>query len=479
MDADQSESSRSADDLEREVARLRDELAQVRGPTEVPPRRSAVRRAVVATLVALSVVGIAATASAFWLHERVMETDVFVSTVRSAVDDPAVTEAVGDYISDQVFVAIDLEERLERQLADADQFLAEQLQGLLGLGELGMAALERLEPPKLADLAAPLAAAVETPVREGVNAFLGSAEFRDGLEAAIRTAHPRIVALLRGDEEALPNVVVETGEVRLDLVPVTAAALRSVVEGGVELVGLDVNIPRIPAAAEPAEGVNSLANALGTELLSDFGQVVIMSEARLDELQAVVRAVDRFPWVLLAVTVVLIAVALAVSSQRRRTILHLAIGTALGLFVAVVALRLLHETILDAIADPGGRAAAETILLATLGSLRATLVALILMGSILGVALILSERGWLQTAWASTLDATRPQPGGSKADRFVTDFADPLRAAGVAAAAVALFLTGIGGPQVVIIGVLLGLYLWAIAAARRRTASGGATGESP
>lgn len=192
--------------FERKIARLQRELAEMSELGGAPPRPAKVRRMVVATLVALSVLGVVATASAFRLHERVMETDVFDSTVSSAVDDPAVTTAVGGYVSDQIFVAIDLEGRLDRQLSSA-----EQLQELLGLGELGIAALERFEPPRLADLARRFAAAVETPVRAGVNTFLGSPEFRDGLEAAIRLAHPRIVALLRSDQEALPNVVVETG----------------------------------------------------------------------------------------------------------------------------------------------------------------------------------------------------------------------------------------------------------------------------
>ncbi len=438
--------------------------------TEAPngrPSRHAVRRALAAILVALTVLGVVATTAAFWLHERLLDANTYVAAIRPALEDRAVTDAIGDYVSDQIFEAVDLEGRFDESLTAADDFLAAQLQGVLGLGDVATRALGRLDPPKLADLAGPLAAAVQSPVRNAVNDFVASPGFRNRLEEAIVVAHADVVALLRAEYEKLPNVAVESGEVRLDLVPLIAATLREVIERGLDFLGLDAVIPVIPVADTPGAGIARLAEALGTDLPPDYGQVVVMSEARLSQLQGAMRTFDRFPWLLLIVTLVFIGSAIAVSTRRRRTVVQVAIGTAAGLFIGEIGLRRLEQAVVDAVGDPEGRAAVKAVVASTLGSLRATLVVLTIVAALLGVILILSERGLLQAAWRWVRNVTYPQAGGSRAQRFAADYADPLRAAGWAAAAVVLFFTGIGWPQVIVIGGLLGLYLWGIAASGR------------
>lgn len=217
-------------------------------------------------------------------------------------------------------------------------------------------------------------------------------------------------------------------------------------------------------------GIEQLASVLGTDLPPDFGQLVIMSEARLEELQAAMRTFDRLPWFLLVITLALIAGAIASSLRRLRTVASVAIGTAFGMLIAIVGLRRIEQVVLDAVADPEGRAATRAVLTAVLGSLRTTLVVLMIIGVLLGIVIILSERGSLQAAWRWLEATMRPALGGSAAERFTAHYADPLRAGGLAAAAVALFFAGIGWPQVIIIGGLLGLYWWWIAASAARIA---------
>lgn len=457
----------TAAELAAEVSRLEAELADQRDKARRVGWRKA-RQVIAVILASLSVVGAVATTTAFWLHERVLDTEIFVETVRSTLDDPAVTDAVGSYVSEQIFVAVDLESRIEEQLTAADRFFADLLQELLGLGELATSALDQLDPPSLVDLAGPIAATIETPVRNAVNDFVGSAEFRDGLEATIRVAHPAAVALLRGDEEALPNVVVDSGEVRLDLVPLIAASMRAMVAGGLEIVGLEEVVPAIPVSETPGDGLRALADAVGADLPSDFGQVLIMSESELNELQAVMRVFDRLPWLLLILTLVLIASTVAVSTNRRRTVVQLAIGASAGLFIAFIAIRRLEEFIVDSISDPEGSAAARTVLTSVFGSLRLTLVVLTIAALVLGIALVAAAHGWLQAGrkWASDLTST--SDGVSAAQRFTARYADPLLAAGTAVAILTLFFVGIGWPQVVVIGLLLSLLMWWITRCDRR-----------
>jgi hypothetical protein len=195
-----------------------------------------------------------------------------------------------------------------------------------------------------------------------------------------------------------------------------------------------------------------------------------MSQDRLEELQSAMRMFDRFPWLLLAITLLLMGGAIATSLRRWRTAAGIAIGTAFGMLVAVVGLRRLQQAVLDAITDPEGRAATRTVMTVVLGSLRTTLVVLMILGVVLGIVIILSERGLLQAGWIWVRERTRSAPGGSPAQRFTAHYADPLRAGGLAAAAIALFFAGIGWPQVIIIGGLLGLYWWWITASSAATA---------
>ncbi len=468
---------RTAGELEAEVARLEQELAAAKEVAEGTPPRRTVRKVVAGILVALSVLGVVATTVAFWVHDRLLDSETYTAAILPALEDPAVTDAIGDYISDQVFEAVDLEGRFEARLTAADEFLAEQLQELLGLGDLATGLLSRLDPPQLADLAGPLALAIETPVRNAVNDFVGSEEFRNGLERAIVVAHAKAVALLRGDYDELPRLVVDSGEVRLDLVPLIATTLRGVVERGLDFIGLDAVIPLIPVAETPGAGIEQLATALGTDLPPDFGQLVVMSQDQLEELQSAMRAFDRLPWFLLAATLLLIAGAIASSLRRLRTVASLAIGTAFGMFVALLVMRRVEQAVLDAIADPDGRAAAGTVVTTVLGNLRTTLVVLMIVTVGLGIVIILSERGWLQAGWGWIRETTRPTPGGSVAQRFTAHYADPLRAGGLAVAAIALFFAGIGWPQVIIIGGLFGLYWWWITASSAAIAA--ESGEEP
>ena len=161
--SDAASGGRTAEELEAEVARLEQELAAVEKQAEPAPHRRTVRRVVAGILVVLSILGVVATTAAFWLHDRLLDCETYTAAVRPALEDPAVTDAIGTYISDQIFDAVDLEGRFETRLAAADEFLAQQLQELLDLGDLATGLLNRLDPPQLGD---------------AVDDFVASEEFR-------------------------------------------------------------------------------------------------------------------------------------------------------------------------------------------------------------------------------------------------------------------------------------------------------------
>lgn len=57
---------------------------------------------------------------------------------------------------------------------------------------------------------------------------------------------------------------------------------------------------------------------------------------------------------------------------------------------------------------------------------------------------------------------------GDRSIGWVAEHSDVLRVAAIALAIVVLFLTGIGFVPVIVVGLILGLALWAISAAARR-----------
>ena len=106
-------------------------------------------------------------------------------------------------------------------------------------------------------LAAPLAAGVESRIRDAVNTFMSSPEGTRLLLNVIELTHERTVYLLRDELDKLPNIAVAEGEVRLNLVPLMAEVLRRTINAGLDIAGIDNReIPEF-TSAEDADRVAS------------------------------------------------------------------------------------------------------------------------------------------------------------------------------------------------------------------------------
>jgi hypothetical protein len=200
----------------------------------------------------------------------------------------------------------------------------------------------------------------------------------------VRELHRGGTALIRDDLAELPNVYIDGGDVRLDLVPVIAQALQRVT---MELGDLlpDITIPQVLDDRRDARR-EQLAVSLGRQLPEDFGQLTIMSGTALSEVQQAATRVDRLVGVLALVAVALVAVTLATSANRRRTVAYLAVGLLAGLALTLAAVRRLQAAIVAEIASPDGGRAAQALLGELFSSLR-TLTALTFAAAI-GIASI-------------------------------------------------------------------------------------------
>jgi hypothetical protein len=266
------------------------------------PRRRRIRRIVVGLLVALSCLLVLLSTTEVWAHRTLLNTGAFVGTVGPVFKNPAVTSAVAARATDELFTELNLQARLKDAL-----------------------------PPKASFAAAPVVNATKGFVAGQLANVMASPQFQAIWTATLTSMHQLLVAVLRGQHTAA--VSTSGGYIVLNTVPLINQALGKVSGLASNLTGKTVTLPAITSADPPQQAVNKLSKALGVTLPSDFGQITLVKSSDLAQAQRGVKAFDRFTLVLPLVTIVLIALSLWLSVNRRRTVLQLAVGVSLLMIV--------------------------------------------------------------------------------------------------------------------------------------------------
>jgi hypothetical protein len=372
------------------------------------------RRGIAAALVVLSVVAMTASTLAVWIRQTVYDTDRFLSVVEPALRDPTFYDGLSAIVTDVSLEALDLDARIRTVLDDLDAYVAAGLLEALGPDPRRLERLQAIDRPTLGALTPAISQPLEDRVARIVDDFVTSEEFQTRLPDLVRRTHTAGVALVSDDLAALPNVYLEGDEVRVDLLPIVADALRPVVA---ELRGLlpDITLPPVVADAteqERAQLRERLAAALETELPEDLGQLTIMQRSALEEAQTIARYVDRSVWVLTVLAVALVVAALVRSPDRRRTVMQLALGVAGGLAVTLLLVRRVEGAILARVTDPDSTQAVGSLLGQLVTNLRAVTMLVVTAALLVGVVAYLSDRpGW--TTARMTRRPARPEPGPS------------------------------------------------------------------
>ena len=202
-----------------------------------------------------------------------------------------------------------------------------------------------------------IAAGVETRIREAVTTFVSSREGNDLLLRTIAFAHERSVLLLRDELDQLPNVVVTEGEVRLNLVPVIAEVLRSVINAGLDFIGIQRQIPPFDSTEDATDAIDRLATVVGRDLPPDFGQVRIASEESLEQAQGYVRAFDLALWALLIAAIVLGVLAVWLAPSIPVGAVRVGIAAAIAALAGWGLVQVLAARVADAATTADGRVA--------------------------------------------------------------------------------------------------------------------------
>jgi uncharacterized protein YjeT (DUF2065 family) len=437
--------SDDASNLSEENARLQAELEALRESTAIRKRtgRHRARRVLAGVLVVLTSLCIVAATIGVWTQRTLSDTDRYVALVAPLADDPAVTDPLAARLSEEVFVALDVEDRVQEAIASFPNV-----------------------PPAASFLAGPITAGAQNLIQQRVEEFLASPTFSDLWTELNRQLHVKLQALLNEDYEQLPNVAISGGEVQLNLVSIVAVVIQRLAQRGVDALGIDVTVPSIPASLGSSAAIDRLSSALGVTLPSDFGQVTIMSAEQLSGYQDAVRALKRLVLAAFLLSLILIALTIWVAPDRRRVVIWLGLGVIAALFLGAVFLRRVEASIVDAIEGPAAKAAAQDVFDQVSSSLRQAGLFVLTIGVVAALlAYLLGRPPWFQrtAGWLERITATKP--GGSELQVWVSQHADPIRLGGGLIAVFVLFLTGIDWIPVAVVGVLFGLFLWGVASA--------------
>lgn len=315
------------------------------------------RRRLVLLLVVLASFGVLTSSVAFWTHRTLLNNEAWVDTVGPVAKDPAVQQALAQFVTNQAMNALDTEELLTEAL-----------------------------PQKVSFLATPLATAIRNFVYDVVLKLVQSDQF-DRLWIAINTyGHQAVVNFLRGDSRV---VQADQGVVTLNLVPILSRALQKVQERVPGLLG-GKPVPEITYDMPAEQQQQLLQSVVKRQLPPDFAMFELVKSDQLAALQKGVLLFDRVVYVLPIVTLVLIAIALLLSTRRWRTVLQLGIGIALGLSLAVGAVAAIKNQVLQLIVDPTNREAVKNTLAAIIESFQTIARSLIVLGVLLAVAAFLA-----------------------------------------------------------------------------------------
>jgi hypothetical protein len=345
-------------DAEEELTRLRNEVAELRSqlaaqpvaPTATTPgpvreARQGWWRPVVVTVLVL-VAGILAPASivATWAKDEVADTDRYVQTIAPLASDPAVQRAIVDRVTSELF------SRINVQAVTQDAINALESQGL---------------PPRVSQslgaLSAPLADGVRSFITDQVTKLVESNAFADAWVSANRAAHTQMVAVLTG--EGSKQISVQGGTVSINLAAIINTVKNRLSSAGF---GLAERIPTVNA------------------------QFTVFESADIPKAQSAFRALEALARWLPVLALLLLAAAVYVGRNRRKTLIVCALTVAGSMVLLGAALNILRPIYLDQL-DPNvlPRDAGAAIYDQLVGFIRLNLRA------VLVVALVVAIAGWL------------------------------------------------------------------------------------
>lgn len=409
------------------------------------------RHGLLGALVVIFSVLLPLTVTLGWVRTSIGHTSGWVRTVGPIPSEPAVANALGTELTNEVFAALQVQQRVAAAL-----------------------------PPQASFVAGPVTNGVRGYVQQGMTTVIQSPQFHTLWVQANTFAHAQLIAVLQGNSSAVKTT---GGQVVLDLVPLLNAGLsqlQGVISG---IVGKPVNLPTIGPNDVPASACERIGAALGTTLPSNCAQIPLFPADKLTQAQDLYRLLHNGITALFVITPILAVVTVWISDRRRRTTLQLLGGGVIGLVIFRRAVIWLRSTLIST-GKPANKEARQAILAHVLhGFFLATtwfLIGFLIAAVILAVT---GPYGWAAATrrtvakyavagWAAALalggKATSPETTEWIGGHIVL-----LQVAGAVLAFILILALPVSYIGVLIILVLLAAYEYYLERIKRRPAAGG------
>jgi hypothetical protein len=321
---------------ERKASNKRKPTGQVKKPagnektavTKPAPaaERHGWRRFLAGSFVMIACVLLILSIYAVFLQQTILDTETYTTNMREIIKEPAVKKAVAGYATDELFTALEVQKRISDVL-----------------------------PEKIRIAAVPATTWLKGFTSQQIEALMGTKQFQDIWASANETAHKNIVAVLRGETQQVK--VSDDGTLYIDFMPIVKdLALRLT-----ENTKLHNLVSKIPAGAVGPALKAGLSTALGVDLPADFGQLKIIQAKQLARARQFVAALDAAASWLPIASIAFIGMALGISVDRRRTVMHLGAGVAAAAVIGALLSQIAVEQALLSIADDTVRSLVTTI----------------------------------------------------------------------------------------------------------------------
>jgi hypothetical protein len=418
-----------------EVERLRTEVVDLRGKLDTRERRRVLvrrsRAVVAAILIALAGFGAVLSVIGIWGTRTVYNTDRWVATVGPLPRDPQVNAAVATYLTTELQKTLNLQQRVASAL-----------------------------PPEAAFLAAPVAGQVRTYLQQAIARLLQTPQFQALWEEANRKAQPQLIAII----ENRSQVVSTNGDtVTLNLLPIVNNVLADVDQSLPNVFGRKITLPTITSGEIPPNLRERIQSQLGVTLPPDFADIKLYNRGTLAQVQDVVVIAKRTVVLTVLGTLVVLALAIGIAVNRRRTVLQFGLWLALATVVLTYVLRAVNSQLLQKVPEGTYRSGASAALHTIFTTLRERGTQLFWLGIIIGVLAYLVGSGRLPVAlrqyvvrgtrWVVT--TTHSVATGPQLPIWTHRYLDPVRIGGVVVAAIVALLFSSWTALFVIVVVLI------------------------
>jgi hypothetical protein len=249
------------------------------------------RRWTAGFLIVLSCILVPLSVVSIWVRNQLLDTDRYVSTVEPLASNPAIIDTAATQITNTLFENVDVQKAAEDVL-----------------------------PPRADFIVPGLVAGLEQIVNRAAVQILSSDQFQTVWVEANRRAHNQLDKALTGEG----TLQTENGKVVLDLSAIVESVRLQLKERGIGI------FDRIP--------IDNLAIQLN-----------VIDAKQIDNARSATKLLNQLSWVLPILSLACLGGGLALSSNRRRSLIRWGIGSALALAVVGAGVAIGRSIYLDAV----------------------------------------------------------------------------------------------------------------------------------